>query len=152
MAAAVHRNTNSMQQDPSSSEQTGAGHSGKSQRQACIGCHACPVKLRRCTQQYLCYRCRQAPEYKILSSTQLHNRFALSDDLVDDLQIGWIMNSVHPSFARQRVYFEKDVLKRIAAASSVSHTSISTLQEIRNQDAAYTSSAGEGTEVQKDTR
>lgn len=149
---AVHRNRSkkSMQRVVSSSEQTDTEQRDTSQRKACIGCNACPAKLRRCTQQYLCSPCRQAPEYKILSSTQLQNRFGLADDLVDDLQIGWVINSVNPSFSRQRVYFEKDVLKRIATASSVLHASSRILQA--SQDVAERRSAGWGSEVQEDTR
>jgi hypothetical protein len=151
---AVHRNIKSMQQELSPSEQMPRiDKKGTVHRKTCIGCDACPGTLRRCTQQYLCSRCRQAPEYKILSSTQLQNHFGLSHDLVNDLQVGWIINSVNPLFARQRVYYEKDVLKRVAVASSVLYASTAMVQESRNQDASDgTPSAGGGSEIQEDTR
>lgn len=122
----------------------------KKKQATCIGCAMCPAKLRRCTQQYLCSMCRQSPEYKILSSTQLQKRFGLSDDLVDDLQVGWIVNSVNPSFARQRVYFEKDVLMRIIAASSGLHMNDNT----KGDNSVYSSDVlpGRRTEIQEDTR
>ena len=85
----------------------------KESRRECAECGAPRCALRRCTAQRLCAVCRQRPEHKIWTLRRVEERTHLTEDVVADLQVGWTVNPRDPRFARQKIYFEKDVLMRV---------------------------------------
>ena len=78
----------------------------------CISCGIAGAKLRRCTKERLCSACRQSPIYKILSLKQVLAQTELTEECVEDIQIGWTINPVCPKFPKQKIYREVDVLLR----------------------------------------
>lgn len=80
-----------------------------SETSACEACGAPGARLRRCTRQRLCERCRGSPEQKILTGFEVRRATGLEERDFLFLRAGSIANPRHAGFRRLNVYFWKDV-------------------------------------------
>ena len=56
---------------------------------------------------------------------QVLRRTQLDEESVDDLVAGWTVNPVNAAFAKQKVYKERDILRRIAVLEgTVCHSAL----------------------------
>ena len=94
-------------------QETGRRAIGEDASRCCISCRREGVRLRRCTNERLCVACRQSLEFKIWTLKHLLSKTALTEECVEDLQVGWTVNPRDPRFSRQKIYREKDVLARV---------------------------------------
>jgi hypothetical protein len=76
---------------------------------SCEGCGSPGARLRKCTRQRLCSRCRSSPAYKVLTGSEVRRLTGLEESEFFFLRTGTVVNPVHPGFRRVNVYFWKHV-------------------------------------------
>jgi len=75
----------------------------------CEACGDARGRLRVCTKQILCLRCRSAPDHRILPATEARGALGLAEAAFVHLRAGTTINPANPRFRRVGVYFWKDI-------------------------------------------
>ena len=81
----------------------------KSLQSSCTSCGAEGARIRHCTKERLCERCRAAPEHKLMRASQVRAVTGLPEAEFLHLKAGTVVNPVNPKFPRLSVFYWKDV-------------------------------------------
>ena len=70
----------------------------------CISCKGDDGTLRRCTNEVLCSKCRNLPDYRLITKWKLMKDSCMTEECMEDLEEGRIPNPVYPGFKSCVVY------------------------------------------------